>query len=398
LPLESTIPFPESPCKTGDNSIAQPNRISFGVWLVPPALLLFLIGIVGPCIMINEFGNSRRLSLLSNIRVLWDTGHAVLAILTFAFSVLFPPAKLVLTFVLGLPHFCLRAGLRNRISSLVEQLGKWSFLDVLVISVLIVTIKVQGYVSVQAAWGLYVFTASISLSMLATHCIRNPGSKLTAAGVSQTGKTVVPVPVRNQRSCLKFQTASALTLALSSVIWFLLAPPGNVSQIHVTRKETIFDLPRLFGSPSFYLQVRTLKGNHRLDTKPRTPIGNGLTWSLSPPPPLADIYEVSIFEEGLLADKFVDRVTVGGRRAIGQRFQFELQGRIDWQRPVAVLVGVTSIIMLILFRTCRRKRLNDAFCADLNPPTSTLMTGGEIELDSKRPIQCGIFAGNLHGK
>jgi len=336
----------ESAAKGEDCETRRPqclNSIPLGVWLILLAAVLFLVGILSPSVVVNEFGNTRQLSLLDGIQVLWATGHTFLAALIFLFTILFPPVKLVLTAAVAIPTLRLAQQTRRRFRKLVESLGRWSLLDVLVIAILIVAIKVRGLVSVKAAWGVYAFTCSIALSMLATHFLT--GVRGNACPL--LGSTVHATERPRRATALN---AAALALVVLGIGWFFLSPAGTVNQIHVTRKDTFVELPRLFGHSSFYVRVRTLQGVQRLDTKSGTPIGNGLMWTLKQPVPSATIYELEFFQDGLLADKLVDRVTVSSRRLVGERFQFELKCRGDWQRPCSFITTIIGIIGFIFVR------------------------------------------------
>ena len=357
-PDKTRVPPPKKANSSGDgecfgSQVADRlNSIPLGVWLILAASVLFLMGILAPSVVVNEFGNTRRLSLLDGIQVLWVTGHMFLAIVIFLFTILFPPIKLALTAAVAIPTLPLPQQTRRRLRKLVQLLGRWSLLDVLVIAILIVAIKVRGLVSVKAAWGVYAFTCSIALSMLATHFLR-VGRSSSRPLLGSQGHATEPPPTRfGSARRANALTAVALTLAVLGIGWLFLAPAGTVNQIHVTRKETFLEFPRLFGNPSFYIRVRTLQGIQRLDTKSRRPIGNGLVWLLEQPVPLGSIYEAELLEDGLFSDKLVDRVTINDRREVGQRFQFELKGRRDWQRSTALITTATGICLLIF--SCRR--------------------------------------------
>jgi hypothetical protein len=155
---------------------------------------------------------------------------------------------------------------------------------------------------------------------------------------------------------------SGVTIVLIGTAGFCLWSKGSVEKIFVTRNESFIQLPHLFGDPSYYLVVETLEGPQRLDTKRRTPIGNGLTWILRWPVPLSKIYEVEIVEDGLLTDKVVDRVSVSGRREKGQRFQFELQGRRGFSRPIVLVMGAIGVALGALYwlRNSKIQKSRDA--------------------------------------
>jgi hypothetical protein len=71
-----------------------------------------------------------------------------------------------------LPRFKIAATTRQSLNEWVSKLSKWSLLDVLVIAILIVTIKVKGLVSVEAAIGTHLFCGAILLSMVASGCVK----------------------------------------------------------------------------------------------------------------------------------------------------------------------------------------------------------------------------------
>lgn len=314
------------------------RSLPLGVWLAFLALALFLIGILAPSLIVNRFGIVGRLSLLDGIGVLWSAGHSLLAVLILFFTILFPPTKLALTVLAAVPLLPLAAPARRKLLGLVEALGRWSLLDVLVIAILIVTIKVHGFVSVDAAWGIYAFTLSIILSMLAAHFVKSgrPRLSLLIAKPAIAG-SLASLRLARLRPASGL-IAFGLMLLLIGTAWLGLQSHGTVEQILVTRNESFIQLPRLFGDPSYYLVVETLEGPQRLDTKRRTPIGNGLTWILRRPVPLSKIYEVEMVEDGLFTDKVLDRVSVSGRREKGQCFQFDLQGRRNLSRPIICVV------------------------------------------------------------
>lgn len=233
--------------------------------------------------------------------------------------------------------------------------------------------------------------------MLATYFLKDEISNVAVLPTnSDSGANhSSPQAIRPGRS--KASEAASLVLAVCGAGWCTLASPGTVEQVHVTRKETFIELPRLFGNPSFYVQVRTFEGVQHLDTKPRTPIGNGLMWKLEQPVPLANVYEVQIFEQGLLTDKLVDRVTTNSRHAIGQRFQFDLEGQVDWQHPVAVLVTAASVFMLLILTLGhRRERSIPPPSAGFQNVTRTPLLSNEADLYPKLDEENGIAAKKRH--
>jgi hypothetical protein len=157
-----------------------------------------------------------------------------------------------------------------------------------------------------------------------------------------------PSSLQTRASNLYGWSELGLGLIILVAASLFVSPARTVNRVQLTRKETFLELPRLFGSPSYYLQFLTLSGPRQLEKKPGVPIGNGLVWLLERPEPLAQVYEVQVFEAGMFSDRLVDRVRVSGRRATGQRFQFHLQGRFDWLRPLQLLGFGAGLVMVLM--------------------------------------------------
>ena len=93
-------------------------------------------------------------------------GELFLLALVFIFSVFFPTLKLILAYLLWSradvsdEKFAVRL---NRIGNL----GKWSMTDVFLVAIIVAAVKVSFISDVHLHWGLYTFSASILLSILA---------------------------------------------------------------------------------------------------------------------------------------------------------------------------------------------------------------------------------------
>lgn len=108
-------------------------------------------------------------SILESIGSLYSDGHWPIATLVLAFSVVFPLVKLV---GLGLAWFApLEPGRRARLLRVVDRLGKWSMLDVLVVAVLLGTLNLGFPSGAKPRAGVYVFAVAVLLSMAAARGI-----------------------------------------------------------------------------------------------------------------------------------------------------------------------------------------------------------------------------------
>lgn len=118
-------------------------------------------------------------SIVDGVGLMWQQGSRGIAALIFGFSIIFPMLKiLVLWFASA--QLCQKKP-PGKLLHLVEKAGKFSMIDVFVISVLIVTVKgLPGGSAIHAEWGLYVFAVSVITSMFAGLFISKKAHELLA--------------------------------------------------------------------------------------------------------------------------------------------------------------------------------------------------------------------------
>lgn len=106
-------------------------------------------------------------SVISGIGELYEKGEIFLVVVLVLFSVLFPCAKLISLFLLCCDGTSAR--MRELHFKAHAFLGKWSMLDVFVVALLVVSLKLGDLVNVQIHKGVYLFAASVLLTMILTH-------------------------------------------------------------------------------------------------------------------------------------------------------------------------------------------------------------------------------------
>jgi paraquat-inducible protein A len=127
-------------------------------------LILFPIAWTAPLMraaVLPIFGMSD-ISVLSGIMALWQT-DAALAILVAVLALAAPYAKVL---ILAAIQFGM---IGPRALPALHLMGKLAMADVFLIALYVVIAKGAGYVTVQTAWGLYLFTACILASLLMSH-------------------------------------------------------------------------------------------------------------------------------------------------------------------------------------------------------------------------------------
>ena len=127
-------------------------------------LILFPISWFAPLMragLLPIFGLSE-ISIISGLASLFQT-DVVLALIVLLFALFAPIAK---TLGLALIHFDL---LSDKTLPTLQFLGKLAMADIFLIALYITVVKGVGLATVEAAWGLYLFTACVLTSLAISH-------------------------------------------------------------------------------------------------------------------------------------------------------------------------------------------------------------------------------------
>ena len=130
-------------------------------WFNLALLILFPVAWFAPLMraaLLPIFGMDE-ISVVTGLQSLWESDIPLALAVTFL-AIFAPYAK---TIGLALLHFGL---LSPRTLPALHILGKLAMADVFLIALYIVIVKGAGYVTIEVAWGLYLFTACILASIL----------------------------------------------------------------------------------------------------------------------------------------------------------------------------------------------------------------------------------------
>jgi paraquat-inducible protein A len=134
------------------------------------ALILYLPAVTWPMLRLERLGQVREDNLLGGIMSLMSTGHWFVGGVVLVFSVIVPPVKLLTLLTLGLGG----AGFAQRHQAaayrLVEVVGRWGMLDVMLVAVLVAFVKLGGLAQIQAGPGLTAFALCVLASLIASLC------------------------------------------------------------------------------------------------------------------------------------------------------------------------------------------------------------------------------------
>ena len=127
-------------------------------------LVLFPVAWFAPLLraaLLPWFGMDE-ISVVSGLQSLWDTDPALALLVTFL-AIFAPYAK---TIGLALIHWDL---LKPSVLPVLNVLGKLAMADVFLVALYVVLAKGIGHATIETAWGLYLFTGCILLSLAISH-------------------------------------------------------------------------------------------------------------------------------------------------------------------------------------------------------------------------------------
>lgn len=135
------------------------------------AIILYIPANVMPIMYTQKLSSVQSHTILGGVVQLWNGGAMDLAIIVFTASILVPVTKLV---VLSYLLFTIRRGsaqnhLRNtRLYRAVERIGRWSMLDLYVVTLLTSLVSFHTLANIRAGFGIFAFAAVVVLTMLAS--------------------------------------------------------------------------------------------------------------------------------------------------------------------------------------------------------------------------------------
>ncbi len=134
------------------------------------SLSLNILALSIPFLEISMIGKGKIIyDLPRSTWLMWTEGLYVIAILILSFSIIFPILKLAGMFIVWFGPKTLAR--QERIHGLVRNLGKWSFMDIFVVSLLLALTNKQAFIHSKPMIGVYSFIAAIVLSMITSELL-----------------------------------------------------------------------------------------------------------------------------------------------------------------------------------------------------------------------------------
>ncbi|MEM5295550.1 paraquat-inducible protein A [Burkholderia sp. JPY481] len=135
------------------------------------AAILYMPAVLLPVMMTSTLFGAQSDTILSGVLFLWNSGSWSLAVIVFIASILVPILKILsLAFLAWTTQLRspLNAHGRTRIYRLVEFVGRWSMLDIYVITILVAFVQIGEVAKIDAGPGAIAFGAVVLLTMFAS--------------------------------------------------------------------------------------------------------------------------------------------------------------------------------------------------------------------------------------
>jgi paraquat-inducible protein A len=149
----------------------KPESIQRTAALVFTAAVLYVPANVFPIMTVVSFGKGQADTILSGVVHLAHGGMVSLALLVFFASILVPVLKLVgISFLLWSVHRKWKWRPRDRtlLYRIIESVGRWSMIDIFMISILVALVKLGNVATIETGLGATCFAAVVVITMFAS--------------------------------------------------------------------------------------------------------------------------------------------------------------------------------------------------------------------------------------
>jgi paraquat-inducible protein A len=149
----------------------RPNSLTRTWALVLTAAILYVPANLLPVMTVTSFGKGEADTILSGVKTLIDAGMWPIAVLVFFASITVPVLKLVgLTFLLVTVER--RSSWRPRdrtfLYRVIESVGRWSMVDIFMISILVALVNLGSIATIQPGAGAIAFASVVVITMIAS--------------------------------------------------------------------------------------------------------------------------------------------------------------------------------------------------------------------------------------
>ena len=131
------------------------------------AFFLFWPAILLPILEVEKLGQVQKSSILGGTIELLHHGSYFVGIIVLVFSIIFPLTKICLLLELSLLQLMHRKH-KARTLRLMEHLGRWSMMDVMLLAFLVMLVKLGSLVQFHFGPAVIAFSLCVAMSMMAS--------------------------------------------------------------------------------------------------------------------------------------------------------------------------------------------------------------------------------------
>ncbi len=150
--------------------LRKPYSIDRTWALVIAAIIFYLPANLLPVTKTSYLGSTQSDTIISGVIYFMQTGSWGIAVIIFVASIVVPVAKLIVLGGLLISvqrRSCWRPGERTRVYRITEIVGRWSMLDVFVVTIMVALVRLGYLTTIEAGPGIVYFAAVVVLTMFA---------------------------------------------------------------------------------------------------------------------------------------------------------------------------------------------------------------------------------------
>lgn len=140
--------------------------------LVLTGIILYIPANLFPIMTVEMLGSTEPETIFSGVTQLFQSGMWAIGLLVFCASITVPLMKLIgLTILLITVHYRRIDNLRDRtrIYRIIEFIGRWSMLDVFLLSILVAVVNLGGVATISPEIGMIFFATVVVITMFAAN-------------------------------------------------------------------------------------------------------------------------------------------------------------------------------------------------------------------------------------
>lgn len=148
----------------------KPRSLQRSWALVIAAMICYVPANVLPIMQVTSLGQTQSDTIMSGVLFLFTHGMWPLALVVFVASVLVPLLKIVILVYLLISveiRSRWRPRDRTRLYRIIEAIGRWSMVDIYVVTILVALVRLGNLATIEAGPGAVFFAAVVVLTMLA---------------------------------------------------------------------------------------------------------------------------------------------------------------------------------------------------------------------------------------